>query len=752
MLSIIRSLALALALTTPALLAGCGGGDGPTNPGGGGGGATPSISITLSAGSINVTAGQSGTVTVNVTRAGGFNGAVTVAADAVTGVTVQPLTIAAGATSGTLTFQVAGTVAAGTLQTTVRASGQGVTQATATLSLVVAAAPVQDFTLAVNPAAVTLQQGQNATVQVQVTRTGGFTGAVTLAASGLPNGVTAAFDPPAPTANTSTLTLTAAAGAALGNVNVTVSGTAQGVTGTKTATVALTVNAALPAGDYALSLNPTSIQLQQGGSASTAVGINRTGGFTGEVTLSATGLPQGVTASFDPATTTGNTSTLTLSAAAGATTGTVTVSVAGSATGLAGKTVNLGVTVAQSGGGGSGNVSWAFCDITGIPIWFAYQDGNGPWTRVVGDAQNLYRFQIDSQRGAVAWVSIDEGAPLTQVFYYTRDEFLQVGASQCDGEGGFKTVNGSLAGLGPMDVGFVALGSSDATVNIGESPNFVLNNVQDSPQDLIATRAAVSFAPLGLVPDRMIIRRNLNPANNSTLPVLNFATEGFAPVSATMTVNGLLAGEQATVVGLFTTARKGLGAYFVTLAPGGSTQPYYGVPENQLVAGDLHYTQVVGFDASGAGPTPPPTRQVAVAYRQVQDRTVTLGPVLVDPAISVVGTAPYARLRAQWTLQAQYNRFVYVVFSQPNVVTENVRSFQLGATDGYLAGAASVDFTMPDLSGVSGWNNAWGLAAGANTIWTTTGTGWQGPGIINFPDLTDGTQLLSATRSGQVTP
>jgi hypothetical protein len=645
--SIIRVLALSLALTTPVLVAGCGGGDGgPTNPGGGGG-ATPSISITLSSASINVTAGQSGTVTVNVARAGGFTGAVTVTADAVNGVTVQPVTLAAGATSGALTFQVAGTVAAGTLQATVRASGQGVQQATATLSLVVAAAPVQDYTLA---------------------------------------------------------------------------------------------------------LNPTSIQFQQGGSASTAVGINRTGGFAGAVTLSATGLPQGVTASFDPATTTGNSSTLTLTAAAGATAGTVTVTVAGSATGLAAKTVNLDVTVAQSGGGGSGNVSWAFCDITGIPIWFAYQDGNGPWTRVVGDAQNVYRFQIDSQRGAVAWVSIDEGAPLTQVFYYTREEFLQVGASQCDGEGGFKTVNGSMTGLGPTDVGFVALGSSDATVNMGESPNFVLNNVQDGGHDLIATRATVSFAPLGLVPNRMIIRRNLNPANNSTLPVLDFATEGFAPVSATMTVNGLLAGEQTTVVGLFTTARKGLGAYFATLTPGGATQPYYGVPEGQLIAGDLHYTQVVGFNPSGAGSTPPPTRQVAVAYRQVQDRTVTLGPVLVDPTISTVGTAPYARLRAQWTLQAEYNRFVYVVFSQPNVVSENARSFQLGATDGYLAGAASVDFTMPDLSGVSGWNNAWGLATGANTIWTTTGTGWQGTGIINFPDLTDGTQLLSATRSGEVTP
>lgn len=746
--SILRFPSLVLALVAPALLVGCGGGDGdPTNPGGGGG-ATPSISITLSGTSINVTAGQSGTVTVNVARSGGFTGAVTVNADAVTGVTVQPVTIAAGATSGTLTFQVAGTVAAGTLQTTVRASGQGVQQATATVSLVVAAAPVQDFTLAVNPAAVTLQQGQNAGVQVQITRTGGFTGAVTLAASGLPNGVTAAFDPAAPTANTSTLTLTAAAGAAVGNVNVTVSGTAQGVTGTKTATVAVTVNTAQPAGDYTLSLNPTSVQFQQGGSASTAVTINRTNGFAGAVTLAATGLPQGVTASFDPASTTGNSSTLTLTASAGAATGAATVTVTGTATGLAAKTATLGITVAQSGGG-SGNVSWAFCDYVGVPVWFAYRDGNGPWTRVVGDAQHVYRFQVNSDRGAVAYVQVDDGVPLTQVYLYTRDEMIFVGQNQCDGVGGTKTVNGSVTGLGAMEAAFVSLGSASATVTGAQGNTFSLNNVEDGAQDLVAARAEFNLTSLALIPNSLIIRRNLNPANNSTLTPLNFGTEGFAPASASVTVNGLGAGEQSTLVGLFTTSRGALGTYFAGIL-GGANLTYWGIPNDRLETGDLHYLQVATAPLT---PTPgsPDTRQVGIGFRQVQNRTVTLGPSLSMPTVTSVGTAQNARLRAQWTLQAEYNRFVYFVASQQGTTNEG-RSISVGATDGYISGQASAELEIPDLSGVDGWDSRWSLLAGVNTTWNASGSGWQGTGYINFPELVDGTQFFSATRSGQITP
>ena len=51
------------------------------------------------------------------------------------------------------------------------------------------------------PTTLTVQQGANGTSTVNINRTNGFAGAVTLTATGLPNGVTAAFNPTAPTTN-----------------------------------------------------------------------------------------------------------------------------------------------------------------------------------------------------------------------------------------------------------------------------------------------------------------------------------------------------------------------------------------------------------------------------------------------------------------------------------------------------------------------------------------------------------------------
>lgn len=94
--------------------------------------------------------------------------------------------------------------------------------------------------------------------------------------------------------------------------------------------------------------------------ASTTVTVNatRTGGFTGSIALTATGLPTGVTASFNPATLTSSqtSSTLTLSAASNATAGTSTVTIRGNSSGQAEGTATVSLTVG-SGGGSSQSIS-----------------------------------------------------------------------------------------------------------------------------------------------------------------------------------------------------------------------------------------------------------------------------------------------------------------------------------------------------------------------------------------------------------
>ncbi len=114
--------------------------------------------------------------------------------------------------------------------------------------------PIPDFTLSAAPASVTINQGASGASTIGIARSGGFTGAVAFAASGLPSGVTAAFSPVSATGTTA-LTLTASAAAATGPATVTVTGTGGGLT--RTTTVALTVNGtATP--NFTLSASPGS--------------------------------------------------------------------------------------------------------------------------------------------------------------------------------------------------------------------------------------------------------------------------------------------------------------------------------------------------------------------------------------------------------------------------------------------------------------------------------------------------------------
>ncbi len=94
---------------------------------------------------------------------------------------------------------------------------------------------------------------------------------------------------------------------------------------------------------YTLSASPTSFTITQGGSGTSTISVTPQNGFRGSVSLSASGLPSGVTASFSPNPTT-TSSTLTLTAGSAATTGTVTVTIT-STSGTLTNTTTITLTV-----------------------------------------------------------------------------------------------------------------------------------------------------------------------------------------------------------------------------------------------------------------------------------------------------------------------------------------------------------------------------------------------------------------------
>ena len=104
------------------------------------------------------------------------------------------------------------------------------------------------------------------------------------------------------------------------------------------------VSATPMAANFTLSANPSNLTINRGASGTSAITITRSGGFSSSVALSASGLPTGVTATFNPASTTGTSSTLTLAASGAAATGMVSVTVTGTGGGLT-RTTTLVLTV-----------------------------------------------------------------------------------------------------------------------------------------------------------------------------------------------------------------------------------------------------------------------------------------------------------------------------------------------------------------------------------------------------------------------
>ena len=750
--------------------------------------AAPSFSLAATA--ATVAAGGTGTSNITITRTGGFTGNVTLAATGLpTGVTAAFNPNNTNTNASVLTFTAAANAVAGTSTVTVTGSATGQADKTTTVQLTVTAAPAGTYTIAVAPATQTVQQGGTATENVTLTRTGGFAGAVTFAVEGLPTGVTGAFNPNNTTTNASTLTLTAAANATVGGpTTVTVRGTAQGQAD-KTATFQLSVTAA-PAGGFTLALASTSLTVQQGASNNTTVNITRTNNFAGTVNLTATGLPNGVTAAFNPAAAPGNQSTLTLTASGTATVGQATVTVRGNATGITEQTATLTLNVTQSVGG-SGNTVFEFCSASETPLWLAVQDGaTGTWTRVTPTGTR-FQFNITQARAGVAFVQGGTAAGrsstttrsfaqrisaslerelltrnrrtrtrvnayaasaavdgfATTIYYGTQAELNSTGTTQCL-PGAGKTLNGTVAGLGASQSADITLGSASDAVS-APSTSYQLTNVPDGAVDLIAARSTVNLTTFSSTLDKVIIRRAQNFANNATIPVLDFgAAEAFDPVQANITLSNL--GSDVAYVGtnFFTAAGTGSAgaALFSGGLPGTGPFKYYGVPLARQIAGDLHQALAFAFPLSE---TANELRLSSLYFKDPTDRTVTLGPSLTAPTVTTAATTPYVRFRATGPVQTQYNKFISIGFSQGTGTSTRV--VDILASEGYLAGSANYDFTIPDFSGVAGWDNNWGLKTGAETEWTALGVSYTGIGF-NSGTPVEGSSFMAAGRFGSITP
>jgi kumamolisin len=197
-----------------------------------------SPTYSLSATSVSIVQGSSGSSTVTSTVEDGFDSAVTLSVSGLpTGVTYtfNPTSITGSGTSS-LTLTVPAATATGSYTVTVSGTGGSITQTT-TFTLTVTAPVTGGFTISVSPTSGSLNEGQSGYAVVTVTATGGFDSAVTLSSSGEPSGVTGSFSPTSITGSgTSDFTLTVSRTAKTGTYPITIKGTSGSTTETTTLT------------------------------------------------------------------------------------------------------------------------------------------------------------------------------------------------------------------------------------------------------------------------------------------------------------------------------------------------------------------------------------------------------------------------------------------------------------------------------------------------------------------------------------
>jgi uncharacterized membrane protein len=291
--------------------------------------APPDFTISANPTNLTINQGASGTSTISTIQVGSPGTISLSSAVAPAGPTagLNPTSVAAG-NSSTLTVSVGSSVATGNYTVTVTGN-EGAATHTATVAVTVTAPPPSDFTISSNPTSLSIRQGGSDTSSISTTQVGS-PGTVSLASGVSPAGPTAILNPTSVTAGgSSTLTVSVGSAVATGSYTVTVTGTEGSFIHNTTVTVTVT---AAP-NDFSISANPSSLGVAQGNAGSTTISTAVTSGSAQSVALSASGLPAGASASFNPSSVTaGNSSTLTVQTSCSTLAGSYTVTVTGTGT------------------------------------------------------------------------------------------------------------------------------------------------------------------------------------------------------------------------------------------------------------------------------------------------------------------------------------------------------------------------------------------------------------------------------------
>ena len=288
----------------------------------------PSFALTSSVSTLSIKAASSTSATVTVSLKTGFSASVSLAVTGLPAGVTAVFSPAATTTTSTVTLTASSSAPAGIYPLTISGTS-GTLTSTTTINLTVVA---PSFGLATSATGLTIPEAGSGSSTISVSGINGFAGSVSFAATGLPRGVTASFSPStATTTAPSKVTFNVGASVPAGTYPMAITG----ISGTLSSTISISLTVVAPS--FSLAASPTSLIIPHAGSGSSTITVSGTNGFAGSVSLSATGMPVGVTASFSPVTaTTAASSKVTFNVGASAPAGTYSLTI----TGISGKISN----------------------------------------------------------------------------------------------------------------------------------------------------------------------------------------------------------------------------------------------------------------------------------------------------------------------------------------------------------------------------------------------------------------------------
>ncbi len=247
----------------------------------------PSFTLTPASAAVTVVRPGSSTTAIAIGAVNGFAGSVALTTSTLPAGLTAAFSASTATTGSVPSFTAGSATVSGVYSVTVNGVS-GSLKASTTVAVTVV---TPSFTLTPSTATVTISRPGAATATIAVGAVNGFTGSVQFSIGTLPAGVTATWG----TGSGNLLTLAAAGTAAAGTSAVTVTG----VSGTLKVTTTVSVTVVAPS--FTLAFLPASLAVPRGGSSAGTLTIGAVNGFSSAVTLTATGLPTGVTALFGTA-------------------------------------------------------------------------------------------------------------------------------------------------------------------------------------------------------------------------------------------------------------------------------------------------------------------------------------------------------------------------------------------------------------------------------------------------------------------